>query len=53
MVSELDGIPVLDQFLLGGYSIYNKDVYYRDAIHLNEFGYQKLGELQVSFLDFA
>ena len=51
-VSELHGIPVLDQFLLGGYSVYNKDFYYRDAIHMNEMGYRKLGELQVSFLSF-
>lgn len=52
MISKLHGIPVLDQFLLGGYSIYNKDLYYRDAIHMNEMGYLKLGELQVSFLAF-
>lgn len=51
-ISELHGIPVLDQFLLGGYTIYNKDLYYRDAIHMNELGYKKIGELQVSFLAF-
>lgn len=49
-ISELHGIPVLDQFLLGGYNSYNKDLYYRDAIHMNELGYKKIGELQVSFL---
>jgi lysophospholipase L1-like esterase len=43
---------VLDQFLLGGYNIYNKDLYYRDPIHMNALGYKKLGELQVSFLAF-
>ncbi|MEZ5069906.1 MAG: SGNH/GDSL hydrolase family protein [Bacteroidales bacterium] len=52
MVCELHGIPCLDQFTLGGYSIYNKDLYYRDPIHMNVLGYQKLGELQVSFLAF-
>jgi hypothetical protein len=51
-ISELHGVPVLDQFLLGGYNIYNKDLYYRDAIHMNELGYKKIGELQVSFLAF-
>lgn len=51
-ISELHGIPVLDQFLLGGYNIYNKNLYYRDAIHMNELGYKKIGELQVSFLAF-
>ena len=52
MICALYGIPVLDQFLLGGYNIYNKNLYYRDAIHMNELGYKKLGELQVSFLAF-
>jgi lysophospholipase L1-like esterase len=51
-ICELHGIPVLDQFILGGYNIYNKDLYYRDPIHMNELGYKKLGELQVSFLAF-
>lgn len=51
-ISELHGIPVLDQFLLGGFNIYNKDLYYRDAVHMNELGYKKIGELQVSFLAF-
>lgn len=51
-VCELHGIPVLDQFFLGGYNIYNKELYYRDAIHMNALGYKKLGELQVSFLAF-
>ena len=51
-ISELHGVTVLDQFLLGGYNIYNKDLYYRDAIHMNELGYKKIGELQVSFLAF-
>ena len=51
-ISELHGVPLLDQFLLGGYNIYNKDLYYRDAIHMNELGYKKIGELQVSFLAF-
>lgn len=49
-ISELHGIPVLDQFLLGDYNSYNKDLYYRDAIHMNELGYKKIGKLQVSFL---
>ncbi|MBF9251755.1 SGNH/GDSL hydrolase family protein [Pontibacter sp. 172403-2] len=48
----LHGIPVLDQFFLGGYNIYNKQLYYRDPIHMNVLGYKKLGELQVSFLAF-
>tara|TARA_R110002167_G_scaffold98986_1_gene259975 strand:+ start:420 stop:1136 length:717 start_codon:yes stop_codon:yes gene_type:complete len=52
MICELHGIPVLDQFLLGAYNIYNKDLYYRDPIHMNVVGYKKLGELQVSFLAF-
>lgn len=51
-VCELHGIPFLDQFLLGGYNVYNKHLYYRDAIHMNALGYKKLGELQVSFLAF-
>lgn len=52
MICELHGIPVLDQFSLGGYNIYNKDLYYNDSIHMNTLGYKKLGELQVSFLAF-
>jgi hypothetical protein len=52
-VCELHGIPVLDQFLLGGYNLYNKQLYYRDAIHMNGSGYKKLGALQVSFLSFT
>jgi lysophospholipase L1-like esterase len=51
-VSALHGIPVLDQFSLGGYNIYNQQLYYHDAIHMNAAGYKKLGELQVSFLAF-
>ncbi|WP_339880194.1 SGNH/GDSL hydrolase family protein [uncultured Algoriphagus sp.] len=51
-ICEFHGIPYLDQFTLGGYSIYNKDLYYTDPIHMNEEGYKKLGELQVSFLAF-
>ncbi len=51
-VCELHGIPYLDQFTLGGYSIYNKDLYYADPIHMNDLGYRKLGELQVAFLAF-
>ena len=51
-ICELHGIPYLDQFLLGGYNVYNKDLYYHDPIHMNEMGYKKLGELQVSFLAF-
>ena len=51
-VCELQGIPVLDQYFLGGYNIYNKSLYYRDAIHMNVAGYKKLGELQVPFLAF-
>ncbi len=51
-VCELHGIPVLDQFTMGGYNIYNKDLYYRDPIHMNVKGYKKLGELQVAFLAF-
>jgi lysophospholipase L1-like esterase len=51
-VCELHGIPVLDQYALGGYNIYNKHLYYKDSIHMNALGYKKLGELQVSFLAF-
>lgn len=51
-VCELHGIPFLDQFFLGGYNVFNKQLYYRDAIHMNVQGYKKLGELQVSFLAF-
>ncbi|WP_246849985.1 SGNH/GDSL hydrolase family protein [Rufibacter roseolus] len=51
-ICSLHGIPVLDQFTLGGYNIYNKHLYYRDPIHMNALGYKKLGELQVSFLAF-
>ena len=51
-VCELHGIPYLDQFTLGGYSIYNKDLYYADPIHMNAQGYVKLGALQVAFLAF-
>lgn len=52
MVCELHGIPFLDQYSLGGFTTYNKDLYYNDPIHMNSLGYQKLGELQVSFLAF-
>ncbi len=51
-VCQLHGIAVLDQFFLGGFNTYNKDIYYKDPIHMNEIGYRKLGELQVSFLAF-
>ncbi|WP_242693454.1 SGNH/GDSL hydrolase family protein [Sabulibacter ruber] len=51
-ICSLHGIPVLDQFSLGGYNVYNKQLYYSDAIHMNALGYKKLGELQVSFLAF-
>ena len=51
-ICSLHGIPVLDQFFLGGYNTYNKQLYYRDPIHMNALGYKKLGELQVSFLAF-
>ncbi|WP_296701192.1 SGNH/GDSL hydrolase family protein, partial [Algoriphagus sp.] len=51
-ICELHGIPYLDQFTLGGYNIYNQELYYRDPIHMNEEGYKKLGALQVSFLAF-
>jgi len=52
MVCELHGIPYLDQFTQGGYSMFNKDLYYADPIHMNALGYRKLGELQVAFLAF-
>ncbi|MDD7885108.1 SGNH/GDSL hydrolase family protein [Flavivirga sp. 57AJ16] len=52
MICELHGIPFLDQFTLGGYNIFNKDLYYSDPIHMNALGYKKLGKLQVSFLAF-
>jgi len=52
MICELHGLPVLDQFLLGGFNIYNKDLFYHDPIHMNVLGYKKIGELQVSFLTF-
>jgi lysophospholipase L1-like esterase len=51
-ICALHGIPILDQFSLGGFNIYNKDIYYHDPIHMNELGYKKLGALQVSFLAF-
>lgn len=51
-ICELHGIPFLEQFSLGGYNIYNKSLYYQDPIHMNTLGYEKLGELQVSFLAF-
>ena len=51
-VCELHGIPFLDQFFKGGYSIFNKSLYYHDGIHMNALGYHKLGQLQVSFLAF-
>lgn len=51
-ICKLHGIPFLDQFSLGGYNLYNKDLYYTDPIHMNALGYKKLGELQVSFLAF-
>lgn len=51
-VCELHGIPFFDQFFLGGYNIYYKDLYYYDALHMNTLGYTKLGELQVSLLAF-
>jgi hypothetical protein len=51
-VCALHGIPVLDQYILGGYNVYNKSLYYHDPIHMNIEGYKKLGELQVSFLAF-
>jgi lysophospholipase L1-like esterase len=51
-ICSLHGIPVLDQFFLGGFNIHNKDLFYNDPIHMNALGYEKLGELQVSFLAF-
>ena len=51
-ICELHGIPYLDQFTLGGYNVYNKDLYYVDPIHMNGEGYKKLGALQVAFLAF-
>ncbi|MEN2282178.1 SGNH/GDSL hydrolase family protein [Algoriphagus sp. SE2] len=51
-ICELHGIPYLDQFGLGGYNVYNQELYYRDPIHMNDAGYKKLGALQVSFLAF-
>lgn len=51
-ICQLHGIPYLDQFTLGGYNVYNKDLYYTDQIHMNEAGYKKLGELQAAFLAF-
>ena len=51
-ICQLHGIPYLDQFTLGGYNLYNKDLYYTDPIHMNEAGYKKIGELQVAFLAF-
>lgn len=51
-ICQLHGIPYLDQFTLGGYNMYNKDLYYNDPIHMNEAGYKKIGELQVAFLAF-
>lgn len=51
-ICELHGIPFLDQFFLGGYNIYNRKLYYKDDIHMNTLGYDKLGKLQVSFLAF-
>lgn len=51
-VCALHGIPVLDQFSLSGYNVFNKHLYYNDPIHMNARGYKKLGELQVAFLAF-
>jgi hypothetical protein len=51
-ICELHGIPILDLFFMGGYNIYNRKLYYHDAIHMNAAGYHKLGELQVAFLAF-
>ncbi|PIQ22578.1 MAG: SGNH/GDSL hydrolase family protein [Cytophagales bacterium CG18_big_fil_WC_8_21_14_2_50_42_9] len=51
-ICALHGIPVLDQFSLGGYNKFNEHLYYHDPIHMNALGYKKLGELQVSFLAF-
>lgn len=49
-ICELHGIPYLDQFTLGGYNVYNKELYYTDPIHMKGAGYKRLGELQVAFL---
>ena len=51
-ICALHGIPVLDQFLLGGFNQYNQKKFYTDPIHMNYLGYKKLGELQVAFLAF-
>lgn len=51
-ICALHGIPVLDQFEVAGFNTYNQNKFYRDPIHMNYLGYQKLGELQVSFLAF-
>jgi lysophospholipase L1-like esterase len=51
-ICELHGIPYLDQFINGGYNVYNQSLYYNDPIHMNGDGYKKLGELQVAFLAF-
>jgi hypothetical protein len=51
-ICELHGIPILDLFFKGGYNVYNRKLYYHDAIHMNAAGYHKLGELQVAFLAF-
>ena len=51
-ICALHGIPVLDQFEVAGFNTYNQSKFYRDPIHMNYLGYQKLGELQVAFLAF-
>ncbi|GAB2483535.1 SGNH/GDSL hydrolase family protein [Algoriphagus taiwanensis] len=51
-ICALHGIPVLDQFEVAGFNTYNQSKFYRDPIHMNYLGYQKLGELQVGFLAF-
>jgi hypothetical protein len=51
-ICALHGIPVLDQFEVGGFNTFNQSKFYRDPIHMNYLGYKKLGELQVSFLAF-
>ena len=51
-ICQLHGIPFLDLFSLGGFNIYNKHLYYDDAVHMNAAGYKKMGHLQVSFLAF-
>lgn len=51
-ICTLHGIPVLDQFEVAGFNTYNQSKFYRDPIHMNYLGYQKLGELQVAFLAF-